>query len=155
MTGKTNYIDNKEFWRVLKDYKERREQAEQNGEPEPPIPEYAAKAIMLIAENLAKRPNFRGYTYVDEMIGDGIEVGIKKIRNFDPDRFDNPFGYYSRIIWNTFGDRIKKEQRQSKTKKRMIENATTNIEDFVGSSENLDESFFSDLQAEALSHWDK
>jgi len=102
-----NYINNADLYNELLKYHE----AKQRGE-NPRLNDYIGKAIMLIAQKMATRPNFNGYTWLDEMIADGIESGVKAADKFDPTRFNNPFGYFSRAIWNSYLQRISAEKQQ-------------------------------------------
>jgi DNA-directed RNA polymerase specialized sigma24 family protein len=61
---------------------------------------------------LATKPNFSGYTYKEDMISDGIENCLLYIRNFNPEKSQNPFAYFTQIIWYAFLRRIHKEKRQ-------------------------------------------
>src|SRR5258708_4307492 len=70
------------------------------------VPEYIGKAILLICNGLALRPNFSGYTYIDDMKADGIEDCLHAVKNFDPAKSVNGFGYFSRIAWWAFVQRI-------------------------------------------------
>lgn len=79
---------------------------------DPRISEYIGECIMLIVENMSKRPNFRDYTYLAEMKGDAIERSVSSIKSFDPNRSSNPFGWLSRTIWNAFIKRILDEKRE-------------------------------------------
>ena len=45
------------------------------------------------------------------MIGDGIENCIMYFDNYDPDRYNNPFAYYTQIIRWAFIRRINKEEK--------------------------------------------
>ena len=84
---KTNhYIDNKEFYAAMKQWKEQVINAESQGEGKPPVTEYIGKCFVDIATNLAWRPNFINYPYRDEMIGDGIENCLMYCSNFDPEK---------------------------------------------------------------------
>lgn len=157
MAQKSNhYVDNKRLQREFEEYVEKRDTAIANGETPPQVPDYIAWALIQIAKHTATRYNFRNYTYNDEMIGDGIEAAIKKVDNFDPKNPKaNPFGYFSLVIWRVFASRIKREQRQSRIKQKMLKNASANIEEYVENAEGLDTNLFNEIQEEALSHWDK
>jgi DNA-directed RNA polymerase specialized sigma24 family protein len=67
---------------------------------------------MLIAQRLATRPNFSGYMYKEEMVSDGIENCLQYIHNFNPEKSQNPFAYFTQIIWYAFLRRISKEKKQ-------------------------------------------
>lgn len=87
----------------------------------PPIPEYVAECILAIANRLALKPNFSGYTYKDDMIGDAIENCIQYVDNFDPTKSKNPFAYFTQIIYYAFLRRIDKEKKQTYIKFKSLE----------------------------------
>ena len=116
-----HYIDNKEFYAAMVEWKEKIKEAEEVDEPRPPVTEYIGKCFMDIAEHLAYRPNFMNYPYKDEMIGDGIENCILYAHNFDPEKSKNPFSYFTQIIYYAFLRRIEKEKKNSYTKYKMLE----------------------------------
>ena len=43
--------------------------------------------------------------------------------NFDPDKSDNPFAYFTQIIYYAFIRRIQKEKKQMQVKAKIIANA--------------------------------
>ena len=65
--------------------------------------------------------NFINYTYRSEMVSDGIENCLQYIHNFDPDKSNNPFIYFTQIIYYAFLRRIQKEKKQQHIKNKMIE----------------------------------
>jgi hypothetical protein len=69
--------------------------------------------IKLIAENLAHKPNFSGYTYIDDMIGEAILTTVKYIKNFNPVKSSNPFAYITQICYNNYIAYINKQHRNS------------------------------------------
>lgn len=70
------------------------------------------KSINDIAHRMGFMPNFINYTYKEEMIGDALEKMFKALINkkFNPSK-GNPFSYYTKIAFNAFCNRIKKEKR--------------------------------------------
>jgi hypothetical protein len=68
-----HYVNNKEFLAALIEYKKDIEDAESNGLPKPPIPNYIGECILKIATHLSFKPNFVNYMFKDDMISDGIE----------------------------------------------------------------------------------
>jgi hypothetical protein len=83
---KRNYVNNPEFLQAIIVYKASCKEAEESGEPDPQIPNYIGECIYQIANRLATKPNFSGYTYKDEMISDGLENAIQALGNFDPEK---------------------------------------------------------------------
>jgi DNA-directed RNA polymerase specialized sigma subunit len=110
----TNYIDNKRFTAAIREFYERK-----LDNPRERIPEEIGGFIILLAKRLATRYNFNGYTYKDEMISDGILRAIEAFKSFDPTR-SNPFAYFTKVIYRTFVQRIKKEKAERSMKDRLI-----------------------------------
>jgi hypothetical protein len=57
------------------------------------------------------------------MISDGIENCLLYINNFDPAKSQNPFAYFTQIIYFAFIRRIQKEKKHLYTKYAAIEYA--------------------------------
>jgi DNA-directed RNA polymerase specialized sigma24 family protein len=57
----------------------------------------------------------------DDMISDGIENCVQYIHNFNPERSQNPFAYFTQIIHYAFLRRIQKEKKQLEIKTKIIE----------------------------------
>lgn len=105
-----NYVNNKSFLKALIQYREDVENADEDEIV--PIPEYIGECILQIATNLSTKPNFSGYDFKEDMIYDGVENCLVYVGKFDPERSDNPFAYFTQIIWNAFIRRIKKEKKK-------------------------------------------
>ena len=116
-----HYVDNKKFLQAMKDWKESCIEAEEAGEEKPPVTNYIGQCFLKIANGLSYRPNFINYTYRSEMVSDGIENCLQYIHNFDPDKSNNPFAYFTQIIYYAFLRRIQKEKKQQHIKNQMIE----------------------------------
>ena len=110
---KRNYVNNKDLLEALIKYQEACREAEDEGaEIKPRVPDYIGKCIYQIATRLATKPNFSGYSYKEDMISDGIENCLQYIHNFNPEKSQNPFAYFTQIIWYAFLRRIQKEKKQ-------------------------------------------
>lgn len=118
-----NYVDNKKLHAEMSKYIALYKKAKAEGTQLPKVSNYIGECIWLIANGLSSNRNFAGYTYRDEMIGDGIENTLKYLHNFDPEKYDNPFGYFTQIIYYAFLRRIDKEKKQSYIKYKSMENA--------------------------------
>lgn len=112
MARKRNYVNNPDLLAALVAYRTLCNEAEDAGENKPQVPEYIGKCILLIGTRLATKPNFSGYSYKEEMISDGIENCLQYLHNFDPEKSQNPFAYFTQIIWFAFLRRIQKEKKQ-------------------------------------------
>ena len=70
------------------------------------------------------------------MICDGIEYCLQYIDNFDPDKSQNPFAYFTQIIYYAFIRRIQKEKKHLYVKYKATENA--NIFDITAERQEHD-----------------
>jgi len=118
---KRNYINNPDFLQALIDYKAACIEAKKNDKPEPIVPNYIGDCFIKIATNLSRKPNFASYSFRDEMIADGIENSIMYFRNFNPDKYNNPFAYFTQIIYYAFLRRIAREKKQLYVKYKATE----------------------------------
>lgn len=118
---KTHYVNNKDFLKVLVEYKEKCKLAKDDNKPKPPIPNYIGECFLKIAEGYSHRPNFINYTYREEMVSDGIENCLMYFENFDPNKSSNPFAYFTQIIHYAFLRRIDKEKKQLYVKYKSTE----------------------------------
>lgn len=119
----THYVDNKKLYEVMVGYRQSVQDAKANDTERPQIPNYVGECILLIAKRLCTKPNFINYSYKDEMISDGIENCISYIDNFDPNKSNNPFAYFTQIIYFAFLRRILKEKKQIYIKHKTMENS--------------------------------
>ena len=116
-----HYVNNKEFLAALIKYREDKEIAEMKGLPKPPIPRYIGECFLKIANHLSFKPNFVNYMFKEDMISDGIENCVQYIHNFNPEKSQNPFAYFTQIIHYAFLRRIQREKRQLDIKNKIIE----------------------------------
>ncbi len=79
------------------------------------------KYIIQIVNGLSHRPNFNGYTYIEDMKSEAHVAIIKGLRNFNLEKSNNPFAYITQIAWNAFIAFIGNEKKKSKTKKRLFD----------------------------------
>ena len=115
-----HYVNNKEFLAAMVEFRNSVREAEKLGKDKPRVPNYVGECFLKIANHLSYRPNFINYTYRDDMISDGIENCLQYLHNFNPDKSNNPFAYFTQIIYYAFIRRIQKEKKQTTIKQRMI-----------------------------------
>lgn len=126
---KKNYINNKQFYEEMVNYK--------NSENKK-ITNYIGECFMKICYGLAKKPNFSGYTYRDEMISDAIENCIMAVNSFNPEKTNNPFAYFTTIAYYAFIRRIQSEKKQQYIKHKNVHNFF-----LVGDIESIDNNILS------------
>lgn len=144
MSKRNHYVDNRRFLEAFKNYlpvvRAARQQHEQEcaaileceGEtatlpkfvrPQTPDYDFIGECLLKIANHLSFHPWYMGYTYRDEMIGDALENAIRYLENFDPEKSNNPFAYFTQVMMYAFQRRKTHEEKHSYIKQKSIEGA--------------------------------
>lgn len=111
-----HYVDNQKFFQEIVAYRKALIEARERGaNEEPRIPDYVGECILKIAEKLSTKPCFVNYSYRDEMISDGIENCILYFKDYNPEISQNPFAYFTQVIYYAFLRRISKEEKNRYT----------------------------------------
>ena len=97
-------------------------------------------AIMVsnIANKLSYSPNFINYSYKSDMIGYAVIEMIEALiaKKYNHAKGKNPFSYFTRIAWNAFLKRIKKEKRLQGILEKYKEEVLTFSENYNVLSKN-------------------
>ena len=137
-----HYVNNQDFLNALIEYRRNVELAQQRGDPKPQITNYLGECFLKIATHLSFKPNFVNYIFKEDMISDGIENCVQYIHNFDPEKSQNPFAYFTQIIHYAFLRRIQKEKKQLEIKNKILERT------------GFDEVFFDDNTIDGMNYSD-
>lgn len=127
MGKKTNhYVDKQRLSEELAAWKARYVQAVAEGKEPPQLNNYIGKAIMDICEGVAKKPNWNGYSFTEEMIGEAVIACCKYMKNYDPEKEtrsgdQNAFGYISMIADTSFKNTVQYEAEQAYLKNKGFE----------------------------------
>jgi len=144
---KEHYVNNKEFLAEMVKYKEMCAKAEKRGRRQPPITNYMGECFLKIANHLSYRPNFINYTFKDDMISDGIENCLQYVSNFNPEKSNNPFAYFTQIIYYAFIRRIQKEKKQAEIKQKLLNRTDINqYETIEGDNTNYNNTYVDYMQ---------
>jgi hypothetical protein len=80
-----------------------------------------ALMFLTLVERYSRRPNWRGYSYVEEMRGLALvqlsQVGLK----FDESKGDNPFAFYTTTIQNCFTRIASQEKKAQQIRDGLLE----------------------------------
>lgn len=106
-----HYVDNEKFLAEILEYKRQCKEAAEAGLEKPRVSEYIGSCILLIAERLSTKPRFMNYSFRDELVSDALENCFQYFDNFDPAKSQNPFAYFTQIIYYAFHRRINKEEK--------------------------------------------
>ena len=119
------YVDNKKFSAAVIEYGYKRAEAQAAGQELPRASRYIGDCLYRICNGVSMKPNFRFYSYREEMVGDAIENCMKALGNYDSDaatRSGNPnaHSYFSTIAFYAMVRRIQNEEKQVNIKIEMI-----------------------------------
>jgi DNA-directed RNA polymerase specialized sigma24 family protein len=109
------YVNNKRFAQLINEFHERRKT-----NPDERIPEEIGRYFIAMSEKLASRYNFAQYTYRDEFVSDGILRCVQVFKSFDPTKSANPFAYFTKVLYRSFIQRIKKEKTERQVRDQLI-----------------------------------
>jgi hypothetical protein len=154
-----HYVNNKELLFALIEYRKKLRDAAEKEIPNitddelkkwvspnrPPIPAYIGECILKIATHLSFKPNFVNYMFKDDMISDGIENCIQYLHNFNPEKSQNPFAYFTQIIHYAFIRRIGKEKKQLEIKNKILER--TGFDEVFADDGGIDGTNYSDYNS--------
>lgn len=112
------YIDKAEFYKALVDYRKQCEDAAAEGKDRPIVSNYIGSCFLGIAKGLAMKYNFRGYSYIKDMESTAVETCLKNMMSFDPKVSENPFSYFTQVVFYAFLGVIAKEKKQAEIKKK-------------------------------------
>ena len=94
------YVINSELLTELKDYKLNKVMSEKLG-----------YMLLSIANNLASKGCFAGYTWKEDMIGEAMVTCTRYLHNFNPEQTLNAFAYVTTICKNSFLTYIKNQRK--------------------------------------------
>lgn len=139
-TKKAHYVDNQKFYAEIVEYRKKLQEAREAGLEDPRIPNYIGECIWKIANKLSTKPCFMNYSYREEMVSDGIENCILYFKDYDPAIGQNPFAYFTQVIYYAFLRRINKEEKNRYAMYKHFQENIVNQHDislFKDSDDNL------------------
>ena len=97
-----------------------------------------ADMVSKISHKLSYAPNFINYSYREEMVGDGVIRMMKALiaKKYNREKGTNPFSYFTRIAFNAFRNRIKKEKHIHETHEKYQRELMFMSEQFNNMSKN-------------------
>jgi len=121
------YVDPKEFDEEIMNYYDNNT-----------VSDNLAQMISKISNKLSYASNFINYSYREEMVGDGIIRMMKALisKKYNRTKGTNPFSYFTRIAFNAFRNRIKKEKHIHETHEKYQKEFLMMAENFNNYSKN-------------------
>lgn len=116
------YVDNKHFYELMIEHKEKLEYQRGIGLPDPQASNEIGYNILQICKRLMSRYNFQNYTWRDEMENAAVMDCVASINKFDPEKSKNPFSYFTQIAYRAAVRVILEEKKQGKVKNEVMGN---------------------------------
>lgn len=79
-----------------------------------------AKMFMKLVDRYSTKPNWRGYSYLDEMVADALVQLSAVSLKFNESKSNNPFAYYTQMITNSFRGRLSQEKRNQNLRDELL-----------------------------------
>lgn len=137
------YLDKDAMRDALREHRDKCIQAEAEGKELPQVSEYLGSCFLSIAKGLGMKHNFRRYSFVNDMIMDGVMTCLKYVRSFDPDKISSrtnkpvsPLSYFTQVCWYAFINRINEEEDQAAVKWSLL--LSSDIEAYSNDDEDGD-----------------
>lgn len=86
---------------------------------EPKISDEIGVSILHICTKFSQKPNWRGYSWREEMVDDAVIDCVRGIRKFNSTSYTNPFAYFTQVAHWAFTGRIVKEKQEHERKLAM------------------------------------
>jgi len=114
-----------------------------------------AAMLTLLTKKYASSSKYAGYTFNEDMQAYAVMMLVRTWRAFKPDKSDNPFGFYTQCIKNSFNQYLNQEKKHRNVRDvLMVKNGLTpslnyQMEHAAASHHNDDEEKFSQQLGEA------
>jgi hypothetical protein len=117
------YVDKKKLLEAIREHRVRVLAARAAGAAPPRASDFIGLCIMKICSGLSHDRHFRNYSqhWREDMVSDGIADCVAAVDNFDPEKSENPFGYFTQIAFNANRRRIDRERRQQYVKHKNMQ----------------------------------
>ena len=79
-----------------------------------------ARMLQMLAQRFARKPNYIGYTFNEDMQAYAMMHLCKTWSRFDEKKFSNAFAYYTQCVYNSFSQYLNKEKTQREVRDKLI-----------------------------------
>lgn len=119
MQQKINYLNNEDFIALLKKHFEEKRQNPDIGCPN----EIAAMFLIIAQKYICKWASSITNEYREDMIMFAVEYCLRYMYNYNPEKYHNPFAYFTEIIKSAFMQKFNHEKK----KRTIVKNASENF----------------------------
>jgi hypothetical protein len=99
------------------------------------------RMIQMIAERYSRKANFIGYSFREDMVSAAVMNLCNNALKFNPEKYNNPFSYYTTAIHNSFLQYLADEKKHRNLRDALLIDAGSNPS-FNFMDDEKDESFF-------------
>ena len=118
-----NYVNNTDMLNELILFRESYDKWEDTKIGDKPLPSKIISDMLIqIATNYSSKSNFSNYTWKRDMISEAVFTCIRYLHKFDPNKYNNPFAYFTKVVHNSFIMYIKKQKKHAEIKDELYEN---------------------------------
>lgn len=132
MAKKKNYINNAD---MLEEVIKSKEQGS--------MTDKFANMIMLLVKRYASQGSYRDYTYVEDMEGYAMLIVCKVWNSFDPEKYDNPFAYFTQTIKRAFWQYLHLEEKHRDIRDAML------VKEGESPSHTFNEKYYQEMMVSA------
>ena len=115
-----NYVNNADLMDEIHKSKETQDNNE-DYTPAQCLTPKLVKMLMMLVERYSQKANWRNYTYLEDMKGEALVSLCQNALKFNPEKSNNPFGYYTQIVTHSFLTFLDKEKRVRKIRDDLLE----------------------------------
>ena len=116
---KKNYLNNADLLEQVRISKEKMKN-NPSLQPGECMTNELALMFSVLVDRYAQKPNWSGYSYLEELKGEAIVNLVNKWHKFDCDKYDKPFAYYTTLVERSFKGQIQKEKKPQKVKDAIL-----------------------------------
>lgn len=114
-----DFIDNKDLLAEIKKSKARLAERPELGQAA--LTPRLAMMLVKLVDRYATNSSWSGYSYVDEFKGEAVLNLYQKWHKFDDQNYDNPFAFYTQVMYHCFLSALSREKKQQKIKDLVLE----------------------------------
>ena len=110
------YIDAEKMSAEIVKHNEAVIKAKEEGREPPRVPHYIGECFYLLAENIALKPNYSGYSDIEDMKQEACINCVRYIHNYQEGK-GTAYTYFSRAVENAFINRIRINKKRREKEK--------------------------------------
>lgn len=116
-----NYLSNENILTEIRASKERLRTANIPLTPTEALTPGLVKMIRMIVHGVSLKYNWRNYSYIEDMKAEAEYALSKNALKFNEEKTQNPFSYYTQIVWSSFISFVENEKKLGRVRDAILE----------------------------------